>query len=252
MRQPEGASSLALIDDHLRQFWLLDATPDFPRQYDYLLGELGESYQFSGIILTHAHIGHYLGLVYLGREAMATNGVPIICSSSLATFLGTHAPFSQLVALSNIRLTPLSPSTPLQLGSNITIELWPVPHRNEFSDTMAILVRGPTHSLLYLPDIDSWQEWDRSLTQVVQGVDISLLDGTFFDETELPNRPRADIPHPCAQETIAYFDKHHLNPQGRVYFTHLNHSNPLWDAAFAAKIEDKGFRIARRGQQYVL
>lgn len=183
---------------------------------------------------------------------MSTNGVPVICSPSLATFLRTQAPFSQLVALSNIRLTPLEPSSPLQLGSGMTIELCPVPHRNEFSDTMAIFARGQQRSLLYLPDIDSWEEWARPLTEVVQGVDFALLDGTFYDVAELPNRPRAEIPHPCVRDTMAHFDNHDNSIRSRVHFTHLNHSNPLWDPEFAARFEASGFRVARRGQQYDL
>ncbi len=72
---------------------LVDATPDFSGQ----IAELAEAAErdrpgTDAIILTHAHIGHYLGLAFLGREAMSTDGVAIHCTKRMAAFLATNRP----------------------------------------------------------------------------------------------------------------------------------------------------------------
>src|SRR5215470_536980 len=55
-------AALGLIDPASGKRFLIDATPDFPAQVE-LLGGMPDA-----ILLTHAHIGHYLGLAQLGRE----------------------------------------------------------------------------------------------------------------------------------------------------------------------------------------
>lgn len=247
-----GASSVALVDDRRREFWVLDAGPDFPRQYDQLAGWLGASYRMAGIVVTHAHVGHYLGLVYLGREVMGTRAIPVVGSPRMMRFLRVNGPFSQLVSVNNIRLDAQEPNGRRRLSTGLAIELWPVPHRQEFSDTMAVLVRGPHRSLLYLPDIDRWEAWDRNLLEVVRSVDVALLDGTFFDDGELPNRPRAEIPHPTVRDTAELLAAVAGDRAHRVYFTHLNHSNRLWDPRFRDDWERGGFGVSRVGQEIAL
>jgi pyrroloquinoline quinone biosynthesis protein B len=244
----ERASSIAIVDDGRRVFWLLDAGPDFPDQYDALVAETGPGYTLAGVVITHAHIGHYLGLVHLGREVMGLAGVPIVATARLCDFLRQNGPFAQLVRLENIRLVPTPPDTLRPLTPDVAVELMPVPHRQEFSDTVAVRVKGPNRSLLYLPDIDAWALWERSLAKTVAQVDIALLDGTFYDAAELPGRERAEIPHPPVVETVAALG----TGGGKVYFTHLNHSNRLWEAGAEADLRRLGFLVAHRGQQHPL
>ena len=250
--EAEGPSSLAIVDDRAHRFWILDLTPDFARQFDWLRETLGAPYTFSGAVLTHAHIGHYLGILQLGREVMSTREVPIYGSAAMMTFLRTHGPFSQLVSLGNIRLMPLPPDVPERLAEDIEITLTPVPHRQEWSDTMAITVRGPQRSLMYLPDIDRWDLWDRPIRDVVKGVDLAFLDATFFDEEELPGRDRAEIPHPTVVETLAALGPLPVAHPSRVQLIHLNHSNPLWEREKAASLKQKGVTVARRGDVHWL
>lgn len=248
----EGPSCLALVDDGQRQFWLLDATPDFARQYDWLQELLGVRYQFAGAALTHAHIGHYLGLAQLGREVMGARGLAVYASPALAVFLTANGPWSQLVRLGNIQLHTVEPDTPRYLSPHLALTMMPVPHRQEFSDTMALVARGPRRQLLYLPDIDRWEAWDRRLADVLAGVDVALLDGTFFDAAELPGRDRGEIPHPTVVETLALWQEQ-MGPAPReVYVTHLNHSNRLWDPAEAAALAAQGLKVARRGDEHPL
>ncbi len=248
----EGPSALAVIDDVHRQMWLVDVTPAFPQQFDGLETRLGAPYALAGAIITHAHIGHYLGLAHLGREVMGAHGVPVWVSPAMARFLTAHAPWSQLVQLGNIRLERLEPDAPHVLAPGLSATLIPVPHRNEHADTMAVVLEGPTRRLLYLPDIDRWEPWADTLAQVLPSVDVALLDGTFYDADELPGRNRQEIPHPPVVDTLARLALLRPLPRTEIYVTHLNHSNRLWDPVHAEALAPHGVRVARRGDQHEL
>eukprot|EP00957_Ditylum_brightwellii_P156501 11911053-Ditylum_brightwellii.AAC.1 len=60
-----------------------------------------------GIFLTHAHIGHYTGLMYLGREALGAVDVPVYAMPRMRSFLKNNGPWSQLVSLGNINIQNL-------------------------------------------------------------------------------------------------------------------------------------------------
>src|SRR5690606_25277372 len=59
---------------------------------------------FDGVLLTHAHMGHYVGLAHFGREAANTDRLPVWCTSKMAAFSRENAPWDQLVSLGNIEL----------------------------------------------------------------------------------------------------------------------------------------------------
>src|SRR5262245_34858639 len=196
-------ASLGLVDGGQR--FLIDATPDLPSQLDSLTGGSlpDRRHPLDGILLTHAHIGHYTGLMYLGREALDTRGVPVYATRRLARFLRENGPWSQLVALRNIELKEIEPGQELALTPRLKVTALSVPHRDELSDTVGFRVRGPSRGLLYIPDIDKWERWDHKLEDEVGKVDVALLDGTFEDAGEIPGRTIADIPHPLVGETAA-------------------------------------------------
>ncbi|MCG8351166.1 MAG: MBL fold metallo-hydrolase [Chloroflexales bacterium] len=214
--------SLALIDHAAQASWLIDATPDFPTQLAMLTAH-APACPLAGVLLTHAHIGHYTGLINLGREVMNTQALPVYVTAAMAAFLITNGPWSQLVATSNIALRPLMPGTPTPISAGLTITPVAVPHRAEYSDTMAYLVRGPQRTFFFCPDIDRWDQWDENLVTFLSPVDVALLDGTFYSNTELPGRNMAEIPHPPVTETA----KRLAGASCSVGFIHLNHSNPL-------------------------
>lgn len=65
-----GAVSLGLIDPLANKKYIFEATPNFPSQlYQLEIEAPNERFPLSGIFLTHAHIGHYAGLMFLGHEA---------------------------------------------------------------------------------------------------------------------------------------------------------------------------------------
>jgi len=240
-------ASLGLLDPATGKRFLIDATPDFAEQMERL-GGLPD-----GILLTHAHIGHYLGLAQLGREVLGTRRVPVYCTPSMARFLRENRPWSRLVTLENIAIVEVEPGREFALTPSLRVTPLKVPHRDEDSDTVAFLVRGPRRALLWLPDIDKWEKWDRKLEDLLADPALTaFVDGTFFSADEIPGRSIAEIPHPLVPETIARTASVE-NARGRLFFVHLNHTNRLlWDAASVAEIERKGWDVAREGQRVSL
>ncbi len=237
-------ASLGLIDLAAGKRFLVDATPDFAAQMDRL-GGLPD-----GILLTHAHIGHYLGLAQLTREVLGARGIPVYCTPSMARFLRDNRPWSRLVAQGNIAIRELEPGVEVALTPALHVAAIRVPHRDEDSDTVAFLIRGADRKILWLPDIDKWEKWDRRLEDYLADPALTaFVDGTFFSADEIPGRSIAEIPHPLVPETIE-----RLSPvagaRGRVFFVHLNHTNRLlWDAGAAEALSRKGFGVAREGQR---
>lgn len=249
---PEDArrvSCIGLVDPISKSCWLLDATPDFTAQYDELL-TITKSHRLSGIFLTHGHIGHYTGLMYLGREAMGAKNLPVYTMPQMGKFLTTNGPWSQLVSLQNISLQPLKADSVIQLNERLAITPFQVPHRDEFTETVGYHISGPNRSALFIPDIDKWAKWDRDIISEMEDVDLAFIDGSFFQEGELPGRNMAEIPHPFVVESMeALNGLSDLNKAG-VHFIHFNHTNPLLLPGSEArtKVLQSGFRIAAEGQ----
>lgn len=242
------AVSLALIDRYKEACWLIDATPDFKRQLE-LLETHAPTCALKGIFLTHAHIGHYTGLMHLGLEAMNTHQLPVYGSKRMLEFLSQNAPWSQLVARHNISLHPLTADVGFALSSDLHLTALAVPHRNEFSDTLAFLISGGRRRLLYCPDIDRWDGWHVKIAKFLVTVDIALLDGCFFSADELPERAITEVPHPLITDTV----KRLAGSPCDLHFIHLNHSNPLFTAAEKrAWLREQGMNVAETGQCWQL
>jgi pyrroloquinoline quinone biosynthesis protein B len=243
---------LGLIDDASGLRFLIDATPDIASQIDSLNGRtVGNPRRpVDGILLTHAHIGHYTGLMYLGREALGADHVRVHATPRMVAFLRENQPWKQLVDLGQIEITELRTGHEVAMG-HFRVTPVIVPHRDEISDTVGFRVRGPSRALLYIPDIDKWEKWDRKIADEVAAVDIALLDGSFESTGEIPGRSQAEIPHPLVGETMALLGAPSL--RGRVHFIHLNHTNRLlWDADALRTVEARGFRVAREGDAFPL
>ncbi|MCB0113736.1 MAG: hypothetical protein KDD84_06590 [Caldilineaceae bacterium] len=237
---------LGIVDAAAQACWMIDATPDFREQL-HLLQSVAPGCRLAGILLTHAHIGHYTGLIHLGKEAWHTQALPVYASASLCAFLRVHAPWRQLVDLGNITLHETAADRPIVLSPQVTVTPIPVPHRNEWSDTVAYLVQGPTRRAFYCPDIDSWDQWDRPLRAFLDGVDVAFLDATFHSPAELPGRDLSQIPHPFAVDTAARL----AGTSCDVRLIHLNHSNPLYFVGPArAAMAAQGVGVGVTGDQW--
>jgi len=244
--------SLGLTDQTSGQNWLFEATPDFTGQLQQLFHASGSN-NLSGIFLTHAHMGHYAGLLQLGREAMGAKGIPVYVMPRMKEFLEKNAPWSQLVALGNIKLILMEQDQPIQLIPNLRVIPVTVPHRDEFSETVGFRVETSEKSLLFIPDIDKWPLWKKDIRTEVARVEVALLDATFYQEGELPNRNMSEIPHPFVAETINLFSPLPVTEKWKIKFIHFNHTNPLiLEGPERDQVKSLGFDVATEGERIVL
>ena len=243
------ATSLGLIDPSSKKKYIFEATPDLPEQL-FLLEQEAPSDDFSlnGIFITHAHIGHYTGLMYLGREAMGAHGLPIYVMPKMEQYLRENGPWSQLIALNNISLMPLR-NDRSEVFNNLKVTPFLVPHRDEFSETVGYSIQGPKKTALFIPDINKWSQWKENILERIQLVDYALIDATFYDNNELPGRDMSKIPHPFVVETMATLSLLPREQREKVWFIHMNHTNPLLNVNSdqAQGVRAQGFNIATTG-----
>ncbi len=242
--------ALALVDTASKHWWLFEATPDIKEQLQYFKTLSGGRYQYlpDGIFITHAHIGHYTGLMQLGREVMNTKNVPVYAMPKMKAYLETNGPWSQLVNLANINIMPLLADSSVQLTSQLSVTPFTVPHRDEYSETVGYSIATGAKKYLFIPDIDKWAKWHRNIIEEVKAADLALVDGTFYDNTELPGRSMSEVPHPFIEETMQLFRNESEATRNKVCFIHFNHTNPLLlDPKKQYEVTKAGFKIARQG-----
>ncbi|KAB2950317.1 MAG: pyrroloquinoline quinone biosynthesis protein PqqB [Thermoanaerobaculia bacterium] len=259
------AASLLVVEPASGKRWLIDASPDVARQLDAAEAVAplravasGRAPIVDGVFLTHAHIGHYLGLAWFGREVYGADHLPVHGSARMVNHLATNAPWELLVRLGHVELRGLEPGRAVELAPGLSITPFLVPHRDEYTDTFGFEIRALGRALLYIPDIDKWERWEESnggpIEAALARVDVALLDATFFGEGEIPGRSLAEIPHPFVVESIARFSKLSASERRKVVFTHLNHSNraALPDSHERRTIEAAGLRVAREMERIEL
>lgn len=244
--------SFALADPVTGKWWLFEATPDIKDQVHYFHTATAGRYNYlpNGIFITHAHIGHYTGLMELGREVLGSKEVPVYVLDKMSKFLETNGPWSQLVALKNISIQKLTADESLVLTSTIQVTAFTVPHRDEFSETAGFRINTSSKKYLFIPDIDKWEKWNKKIVKEVERADIALLDATFYSADELPHRDISEIPHPLVQETIKLFESVPAL-KSKIHFIHFNHTNPLLRTTEEKKdLEQVGFKVAAVGSVY--
>lgn len=240
---------LGIIDPFFNSRYLIDATPDISSQLNELNKYLPANSMKSpnGIFLTHAHIGHYTGLMYLGKEAMSAKNVPVFVMPKMKGFLETNAPWNLLVKDKNIKLAEIKDDESLNLSSYLRIKPILVPHRDELSETVGFLIEGPKKKALYIPDINKWQLWSIDIIGLIKSVNYAFIDGTFFSEDEIKSRNISEIPHPLISESMNLFKSLSKNDKKKIYFIHLNHTNPALNIESKEynSIIENGFNIAK-------
>jgi pyrroloquinoline quinone biosynthesis protein B len=243
----QKVSCLALVDPETGQKWIFDATPDITDQLHE--ADKHQKGSLSGIFLTHAHIGHYTGLMYLGREAFNSREIPVYAMQRLYDYLKSNGPWSQLVSLKNIELKKLIADSVIKLTDKISVTPLFVPHRDEFSETVGYSINAGNKSILFIPDIDKWEKWKRDIKVLVKQHDYLFLDGTFYKDGELPGRNMNEVPHPFVQESLELFKELTATEKRKIYFIHFNHTNPLIDKSSKEhkEVKSKGFNVAVEG-----
>jgi pyrroloquinoline quinone biosynthesis protein B len=249
------AASLAVIDrrDMRPRVWIIDATPDIKWQLAMLAVDLGPRVdredrlrQPDGLFLTHAHMGHVGGLPQFGPEAMAVRDMPLYGTPALLELLQETSLWQP--GISRLHLRPVLPGEPLTLAPGLSITAVSVPHRDEWSvGTVAYRINGPRRKLFYLPDIDEWDRWSQANRELA-GVDVALVDASFFTVDELGGR--APVAHPLVPDTVRRF----ANIPGRLVLMHINHTNPILDRDSLERREvlQAGVQIAYQGLEFPL
>ena len=251
--------SLGIVDPRSGKRWMIDATPDFRRQlldlHRAAPAPVGDAKRppLDGIFLTHAHMGHYTGLMFLGKESMGAKSIPVWAMPRMAGFLEDNAPWNQLVNLKNIELQPLVAGESVRLAPDISVTPVLVPHRQEYSETVCFRIDGPGRAVLWLPDVDSWRELDDigpRIEGLIESVDVAYIDGTFFANGEIPGRDMSGFPHPFIRDSLKRFIILPPAERAKIRFIHLNHTNPALDPSSAARgeIDELGLDVAIEGE----
>ena len=255
------ATSLAVSDRRNGTRYLFEATPNIAQQLkklDEIAGPQKSAIDLSAIFITHAHIGHYAGLMFLGREAAGADNIAVYAMPRLKEFLVTNGPWEQLVALPNIVIKDLEERQTILFDGGVSVTPYLVPHRDEYSETVGYVITGPEKSALFVPDIDNWDEWEAEfevkIEDMIAAVDYAFLDATFYSDNELPGRDMSKIPHPRVLNMMTRFENLSALETAKINFIHINHTNPI---RFEASPESKevlrrGFNIARRGDSHCL
>jgi len=248
-------SCLGLVDLLNKKKWLFDATPDLTQQVqDLKTNHLDNGKVIDGIFLTHVHIGHYTGLMYLGFEALGGKKVPIYAMPRMKIYLEKNGPWSQLLSYNNIELRQLQNDSTIALNSELKVTPILVPHRDEFSETVGYKIEGNNKSALFIPDIDKWHIWEKDIVEEVKKVDYAFLDASFFRDGEMKGRDMSKIPHPFTTETTSLFENETVETKNKIYFIHFNHTNPTIKDSHPLKdsIQNLGFRFAKEGDIFAL
>jgi pyrroloquinoline quinone biosynthesis protein B len=247
-------TSIAVVNSDLKKYILFEATPDITFQLNNLKKNIFDEFLLpESIYITHAHIGHYTGLMYFGREALGSKELIVRVLPRMSNFLQNNGPWSQLVDINNIKIKEINFGSSTKELANINITPVQVPHRDEYSETAGYIIKGKNKKALFIPDIDKWEKWDRDLSQLAKEFDFLLIDATFYDSKEI-NRDISEIPHPLVTETIDLLSGLNTENRSKVYFIHMNHTNMMLDpdSKLSKLITSKGFNIARLGQKLYL
>ncbi len=247
-------SCLGLVDLQNQKKYIFEATPDLTQQvYDLKTNHLDNGHVIDGVFLTHAHIGHYTGLMYLGFEAMESKEIPVYVMPRMKTYLETNGPWSQLVSMKNIELKSLQNDSTIGLSNTLKVTPFLVPHRDEYSETVGYKIEGQHKSALFIPDINKWELWEKDIVEEVKKVDYAFIDATFLKDGEI-SRPMKNIPHPFIVETIKLFENESVDTKSKIYFIHLNHTNPALKEKHSLKdsIQNLGFNFAKQGMTFSL
>ena len=249
-----GVSSLGVSNLKHNTNYIIDATPNINFQLIDLIGNADPSKKLNGIFLTHAHMGHYAGLLNFGRESLNSKNIPLYLMPKFYNFILNNGPWNQLVELNNIKLNKIYNGEKVILHNNLSFTPIQVPHRDEYSETVGYVIEGTHKKALYIPDIDKWAKWEVSIVEMIKSVDYAFLDGTFFDEKEINNRDISEIPHPFIIESLKLFEELDESEKSKVYFIHLNHTNPVLNSKSSEykKVISAGFNIAKTGMEFFL
>ena len=236
-------SSLAAVCEELKLCWIFDATPDIKHQIHMLNAY---NVKLAGIFLTHAHIGHFAGLTSLGLEIMNLKKIPVYVMPRMERFLLKSPFISSMIENNVFTLRSISEKHKSIIGP-FKVDAFNVPHRNELSETVGFRIAGLNKSIIYLPDIDTWKNWEDRLFELIAENDYLFIDGTYFNKNEIKLRNINKIPHPEIKDTMKMLKSLNRKDRGKIYFTHFNHTNTAInrDSFDRKKVLDAGYKLLK-------
>ncbi len=232
------SSSILLKEDSSEDSirYLIDATPDirFQTKAGYL----------DGVFVPHSELGHVTGLLYFGHEGIDASKVSVYCNKPVENFLMRNDPFRYLVDRENIEIHNFEDGDTYDLQGG-EIEVVELPHSHISRDTASYMIKGEDKKLYYLSDIN---EFNGDVIESVKEADIAIIDGTFWSRDEIDRFD--EVPHPPIKESIE-----EMKDIGtEIYFTHINHTNPVLkdNSAERQELQESGFNIAEEGMVFEL
>lgn len=219
-------------DDSVR--YMIDASPDIRRQIkgDYL----------DGVFVSHGDLGHIAGLLYFGHESANISSLPTYATEKTYEFLRKNDPYRLLLDRENLRVNEIEDGDEIDIQGGV-IEVMEVEHSALSTDTIAFKIRGEEKTVYYLSDID---EWSPAVKEAIQEADIAIIDGTFWSRDEIDRYE--EVPHPPIRETMDLME----NYTTEIYFTHMNHTNPVLreDSEERKELEERGFGVVEEGTTF--
>lgn len=244
------ATSIAIVDLNQNQWYLIDATPDIKEQLHLVHEKFGSKLNLipDKIFLTHGHIGHYTGLIQFSQEAIASKNLEVFAMPKMNKFLNDNVPFNLLIKNKNIFIKNLENEKTINVKEQINITPILVPHRDEYTETVCFKIETKNKKVLFIPDIDAWNLWNKDILTEIKNVDFAFLDGSFYNNKELPNTDMSKIPHPTICDSFELFKNLTETDKKKIHFIHFNHTNPVFRNTKERKnVLEMGFNLAEQG-----
>ena len=246
-------TSLGVLDEnHLHLF---DVSRDLSRQLRMLPNK---EKKVTDIWITHGHLGHVDGIGLFGREAIGAKGIRIHASKSMINLLEKTPRWNTMIQNGTLIPRQFDSGEIIETSNSISITAIQVPHRDEWTDTHAFIIKGPSKSILFLPDHDSWEETLRMVGEdtvldwfQTLEANVILIDGTFWSPNEINHQEQ--VPHPPILDSLERIGKK-TNESLDIQFIHLNHTNPLLisNSEENKVLQKYGWSIGNEGRQISL
>lgn len=253
----KNATCIGIIDPKTQQRWIIEASQDLRYQLNYLdtiCPKRKKSTVLDGIFITHGHIGHYMGLIYLEKAMLSSEKIPVYTMPKMGKYLSANRPWKDTIQQKNITLHFLEDQKSVQLNKRISITPFLVPHRADYAETVGYIITGPKKSYVFIPDLDHWEGMKTPIEEYISQTDGALLDATFFNRTELKHRDMSKVPHPTIEESMQQFAVLPTKEKKKIHFIHLNHTNPVLNTKSNQykRVVKNGFRVAKERQNFPL
>jgi pyrroloquinoline quinone biosynthesis protein B len=254
------------------KYILFDAGHDLKTQLEMngitpRLDSVGETFRESridSVFLTHGHADHTVGVAEFCTGKSFE--LPLYGPPDLIEFLfgSEENPnyFGELgrLAKNYVNPIPLAEEKAVTRLGEIEVRGFEVPHTKVLEDgrkypstTYAYEIKNENSRLVYAPDLGKLDPW---LIERLEGVDVFLMDATFWWDNELERVSGIPVTsyqlgHVPQEASVVLLKDVGI---GRVVYTHFNHTNPVLDkdSRQLEIVENAGQEIAYDGMKIIL